>query len=106
MKVKTAAMSLVGEMHSQLGPTMKALIVANGNIDQNVKDQVEKKMESSPMTREAATVARTKSCLISKNNASDSENEGAPGFEIPKTDIVAALPSGCIKRLVSCENHF
>ena len=98
VKVKASAMTLIGELHSQLGPTLKALVVANGSIEQSVKDQVEKKMDSSPMTQ---GVTPQKVCLISGNGTNESENEGGSGFEVPKTDIVAALPSDCIKRMVS-----
>lgn len=107
MKVKTAAMTLVGEMHSQLGPTMKALVVANGIVEQTVKDQVEKKMDSSPMKHDAAHASRLKSCLITSNGTAESADEGDTGFEIPKTDLVASLPPDCIKRMVSfCMMYF
>ena len=94
-------MTLVGEMHSQLGPSMKALVVANGNVEQAVKDQVEKKMVSSSMKHDAPTVPRLKSCLITSNGTGESVDEGGTGFEIPKTDLVASLPPDCIKRMVS-----
>ncbi len=106
VKVKKAAMTLIGDMHSQLGPTMKALVVANSRIEQSVKDQVEKKMDASPFKQDASSSTRQKVCLITSIGTSESESEGGPGFEIPKTDIVAALPSDCINRMVSCIKIF
>ncbi len=105
MKVKNAALELIGEMHSQLGPVVKALLVSSQETDQSVKDQIEKKINSSPLDPGASSCVREKTCLVAGNSEGDegmgSDSANGVGFEIPKTDIVASLPSDCITRMVS-----
>ena len=83
---------------------VKALIVSNNEIDQSVKDQVEKKINSCTVDPGASAVVRQKTCLIEVKGIDDDERTGGAGngagFEIPKTDIVANLPSDCLTRMV------
>jgi hypothetical protein len=106
MKLRNGALTLIGEMHSQIGPMVKALIVANNEIEQSVKDQTDKKIASCPMDPNASSVEREKSCLVlghGSNNidgTATGESDGnGMGFEIPKTDLVASLPSDCMTRM-------
>mmetsp|Transcript_363 Transcript_363/g.549 ORF Transcript_363/g.549 Transcript_363/m.549 type:complete len:1476 (+) Transcript_363:109-4536(+) len=95
-------------MHAQLGPVVKALLVSCQVIDQSVKDQIESKIDSCPFDPSSSSMSREKACLINGNNAGN-EDAGTDdgngfGFEIPKTDIVASLPSDCLTRMGLKEN--
>lgn len=101
VKVRNASLHFVGEIHSQLGPMVRALILANNTVEQSVKDQVINKIESCPMDPKAASVARERSCNIPGQKEKNSNSLGNQlSIHIPKTDIVACLPSDCITRMV------
>ena len=104
IKVRKMGMRLVGELHSQLGPVFKALILS-GDLSPAVKALVESGIDSSPFDPSAASAERPKTsfCVGSKaTGASDGGAEGdssSLGIEIPKLDLVAALPDDCISRM-------
>lgn len=106
-KVKNSALELIGQMHSQLGPVVKALIVSKNDIQQPVMDQIESKMNACPMDPNAASIVREKTCLVlDKSSSGDGANESdVNAFEITKTDIVAALPSDCIDKMVRSKSY-
>ncbi len=94
-------------MHSQLGPNVKALVIANNDVEQAVKDQVEMKMSSCPFNANASTDVRKKTCLVSNKTENDGTSDGnGMGFEIPKTNITACLAPDCIDRMVSQNRIF
>jgi len=109
IKVRTAALKVVGEMHSQLGPMLKALLNSNTSVEDSVKTQVENKMNLSPMDPAVKTKTWPKRCLVLIKEASDGENAGGDegnslGIEIPRTDLVANLPPDCLTRMGLKEN--
>ena len=85
---------------------VKALVVANNEVDQHIKDQIESKMDSCPLNPNATSLVREKSCLILDKGSDVKGNENPLGFEIPKTDIVASLPADCIDRMVRMSSIF
>lgn len=94
-------------MHSQLGPSVKALVIANNDAELAVKEQVEKKMESCPFNANASSVVREKTCFVSNNSENNGTSDGnGMGFEIPKTNITACLAPDCIDRMVSQNQIF
>lgn len=112
IKVRKMAMRLVGELHSQLGPVFKALILS-GDLSSAVKTLVESGIDASPFDPASSTIARAKSCICGNGASSDSatgpsneEGRGPAalgGIEIPKMDLIGALPDDCVKRMGSKE---
>ena len=70
-------------------------------------DQIESKMNACPMDPTAASVVRKKSCLILDESTSGDGANGSDGnaFEITKNDIIAALPSDCIDKMVRHQSY-
>ena len=112
IKVRKMAMRLVGELHSQLGPVFKALILS-GDLSSAVKTLVESGIDASPYDPASSTTARAKSSICGNGASSDSatdpsEDEGRGtaalgGIEIPKMDLIGALPDDCVERMGSKE---
>ena len=59
-KVRQAALAVVGELYSQLGPLVKAIAISN---DQKIKSQLDSLFESIEFDKEAATVNRKRKCI-------------------------------------------
>jgi len=112
IKVRKMAMQLVGELHSQLGPVFKALILS-GDLPAAVKTLVENGIDSSPYDPASSTIERAKSSICgsgsggggSGSTADEGDNAAAAlgGIEIPKMDLIAALPDNCVESMGSKE---
>ena len=112
IKVRKMAMRLVGELHSQLGPVFKALILS-GDLSSAVKTLVESGIDASPYDPASSTTARAKSSICgngaSRDSATDPSNgerrgpAALGGIEIPKMDLIDALPDDCVERMGSKE---
>lgn len=98
-------------MHTQLGPALKALVMSNSGLESSVRTKVESLLISSPFNSTASKVSREKKSFViddGNNGTDDSESSDLPSaaIEIPKTDLVAILPSKCLSRMVSQYGHY
>ena len=96
------ALALIGDLHSQLGPAIKALIMANGAMEPSTKTQIENTLNTSPFDIAAAKVERQKKCLVYEDASNGNTGQSTPSLviDIPKTDLVASLPLKCLSRMV------
>ena len=97
VKIKSAASVLIGEMHVQLGPSLKALIMSNSGLESST---IENLLASSPFDATSATVNRERTSFV-EHDSNDGVDVPSVVVAIPKTDLVAALPSKCLTRMVS-----
>lgn len=106
-KVRKMALSVAGELHLQLGPVARALILSSCDDAGSVKSQLERAFDENPFDAAAAKMERSRACVVlQSNNASGSNDAGAASstvlLDIPKLDLQASLSSDCIKKMVSC----
>jgi len=100
--VKTAALSLFGELHAQLGPILKAMVLSKIK-DDSLKQQIEKKFASCPYDPSASASIRSRKCLVLDEEDDDDAGGGGAsslGMNIPKTDLLSELPSDILDRMV------
>ena len=113
IKVRKMAMRLVGELHSQLGPVFKALILS-GDLSEAVKTLVESGIDASPYDPASSMIEREKRSICGSGEGGGSGSGSATdeggnaasalgGIEIPKMDLIAALPDNCVERMGSKE---
>ena len=113
IKVRKMAMRLVGELHSQLGPVFKALILS-GDLSAAVKTLVESGIDASPYDPASSTIEREKRSICGSGGGGGSGSGSATdeggnaasalgGIEIPKMDLIAALPDNCVESMGSKE---
>jgi hypothetical protein len=110
VKVRTAALGIIGELHKQLGPVFKALVLSD-KASGPVKPQIESTIDANPFDPSEKSMPRNKSCIASGSSVPGSSTSGSSeglGMEIPKTDLVASLPRDCLTNLVrfTCDFHF
>ncbi len=85
-------------MHKQLGPVMKAMVLSTVT-NESLKSQIEKKIESNPYDP-SATIP-TKKCLVNGgSDDADAGNGSALAVDIPKTDLLSALPPDILDQMV------
>merc|ERR1740136_50149 len=101
--IKKVALALIGDLHSQLGPAIKALIMANGAMEPSTKTQIENTLNTSPFDIAAAKVERQKKCLVYEDASNGNTGQSTPSLviDIPKTDLVASLPLKCLSRMAT-----
>lgn len=94
---------MIGDLHIQLGPVIKALVMTDGSLEASTKTQVESTLDSSPFDSAAAKVGRQmKSIVVGEaSNGNSGECASSLVIDIPKTDLVASLPPKCLTRMVS-----
>jgi len=102
VKIKTAALVLIREMHTQLGPVLKALVMSNSGLESSTRTQVESLLVSSPFDPTSAKASRQRKSFVEEGSH---DGEGLPSLaiDIPKTDLVATLPSKCLTRMAAKE---
>jgi hypothetical protein len=104
--VKSAALSLAGELHVQLGPVVKAMMLSNIK-DDSVKSQLEKKFDSCPYDASVSATLPAKKCLFEGDADNKDRDVGgatsALGMDLPKTDLLSELPTDIIDQLVRKE---
>ena len=100
IRVRKASLSVIGEIHTQVGPMLKALVNSNGNVDDAIKKLVETELELHPFNPDKSSESRKKKGPATKNSSSSSSRTRSDGFEIPKIDFVASLPDNCMENLV------
>lgn len=88
-------------MHIQLGPVLKAMVLS-GTKDPFLKSQLEKKIDSNPFDVSISTRTPTRKCIFSIESDDDGGSgvSSSIGLDLPKTDLIAELPSDIVKRLV------
>lgn len=110
VKVRNAAFLLVGELHSQLGPGFKALALSSCPDSLSIKEQLNTTFQQHSFDPSAAKAEHVKKCILLDTNADGSDQSGQAnssfGLDIPKTDLVATLPNGCISKMVSRHSHW
>lgn len=100
--MKTAAISLVGEMHTQLGPVMKAM-VTSVVTKESLKAQMENTFDSCPYDSSLSSKIPQKKCLARNETNSNAYGEGAGAgldIEIPKADLLSELSPDIISQMV------
>jgi len=105
VSVRKSTPSIVGVLHSQLGPPFKALFmsIATGQLPDSSISQMEQAMEASPFNKHG-TFPR-KSIASSEEAAKGASSSGSPsiGIQIEKKDLVSTLPKDCITSMGSKE---
>ena len=88
-------------MHIQLGPVFKAMVLS-GTKDPILKSQLEKKIDSNPFDVSISTRTPTRKCIFGTEPDDDGGSgvSSSIGLDLPKTDLIAELPSDILKRLV------
>lgn len=104
IKVNRAAFATVGLMHVQLGPTLKAVALSSIK-NPSFRDEIEKMFGENPFDSSLASKEWPKSYILS-NSGNDTEDGGdnagsGMNIELPKTDLIAELPSDCLSRMGS-----
>jgi len=103
-KVKGAAQALMGTLHKNLGPVVKALLTSF-DLSSNIKVQVENAMKSTPFDKVEASRKREKKCYVvhKKDGNSSGNDEGSEShsnvIKIPKIDLISKLPGNIMKNL-------
>ena len=101
--MRTAALDVIGEMHSQLGPVLHAFIKSNA-IQPSIMTLLEKAISSRPYDVTAQSMERRLKCItLSVSPNSTSQPSSMSILSIPTTDLVASLTSDYLSRLNSTE---
>jgi hypothetical protein len=104
-KLKRQAYSLVGVMHNQVGPPLKALVLTMIKLP-TVKEEFQKCFEAHPYDPLAkSTDWPKKSIALGVAVGNVNENQNVASFEIPNTDIFVALPRDILSRLVRSQHE-
>ena len=104
--VRKIALSVIGDLHSQIGPMFRALALTSCPETSPIKGQLERTFEENPFDNAAARKERSKKCVVlGLNSASKSYGAGATSalLVLPKTDLVASLSADCIEKMVRCD---
>lgn len=104
IKVKRAALSVLGVMHTHLGPSFKASVLASSK-EPSFREDVEATFSEHPFDSAAAKIVWAKRCICghSQNGGNSNESGGALDMNLPKLDLFAELPSDCLSRMGSKE---
>lgn len=107
MKVRKAALNVIGVMHSQLGPVLQAFIKSK-DIQTSTVSLLGKVISDNPHDTNAQSTERKMKCItLSASNGSShqgsSRTNASSILSIPSTDLVASLKSDCISRIGETE---
>jgi hypothetical protein len=103
VKVKKAALSVMGTIHVQLGPAFQAVVFASTSKDQSLRDQLEKSFNDHPFDPTTGSTEWPKSSICSGPGGAESQGgqQGAAlQLEVPKMDLMAELLDDVIARMV------
>ena len=96
-------MSVVGELHVQLGPIFRAVILSSCADAASIKSQLERTFDENPYDPDASKMERSRECVVLRSNES-AGSEGVTSasvlLDLPKMDLPASLPSDCIDKMV------
>lgn len=104
LKVRKTALAVAGELHLQLGPAFRALILSSCADSSSAKSQLENVFDENPFDPAASTLERARECVVLQaNNVVGSNGEATTAsvlLDLPKMDLPAALPIDCIENMV------
>ena len=102
IKVKHAAFATLGLMHIQLGPSLKAIAVSLTK-DSSFREELERVFRDNPFDTSIASSDWPMCYTFSDNLDDKTSRNSSPGMkiELPKTDLIAMLPTDCLSRLGS-----
>lgn len=99
------ALAVAGELHVQLGPVSRALILSSCGDTSSIKSQLERTFDENPFDPDASKMGRSRECVVLQSNvAAGLKGEATASsilLDLPKIDLVASLPSDCIEKMVS-----
>ena len=99
VKVRQAASTLIGELHSQLGPVFKALLLSK-KVSPSIDALVESVTNAAPFDPSAASAKREKRSIVGyKITSGFSADDG--GCESHPLDLISSIPRDCIERMGS-----
>jgi hypothetical protein len=102
LKVKREALQILGILHSQVGPSLKA--IATSLAKPGLRDDLDKCFENNPFDVKFQKLDWPKCSLLDNRNvqAGKEWNSGSMiSLDVPRSDIMADLEEDCIQRLVS-----
>ena len=103
-KVRRIAMSVAGELHVQLGPIFRAVILSSCGDAASVKSQLERAFDENPFDPDASKMERSRECVVLQSNVSAGSGGQTTAstvlLDLPKMDLPASLPSDCIEKMV------
>jgi len=106
MKVKKAALIVIGAMHSQLGPVLQAFIKSK-DIQASSMSLLDKALSDNPHDMNAQSERKMKCITFSSSNNSShqgsSQPNASPILSIPTFDLIASLKSDCLSRINETE---
>ena len=109
MKVRKAALDVMGVMHSQLGSALQSLVKSK-DIQSSTMSLLDKAFSDHPHDANAQSVERKMKCitlgLASKNSSHQGSSQSTSSIlsiSIPTTDLMASLKSDCLSRLTTTE---
>ena len=99
VKVRQAASTLIGELHSQLGPVFKALLLSK-KVSPSIDALVESVTNAAPFDPSATSAKREKRSIVGyKITSGFSADDG--GGESHPLDLISSIPRDCIERMGS-----
>ena len=102
VQVRKAAYSLVGEVHSQMGPPFRAVILASA-LGQ-VRVAIESACDENKFDPSACIALRSRRCVVARSLCIEGQAmDSSTGFEIPKMDLASEIGVECIAKLGSKE---
>jgi hypothetical protein len=103
IKVREAALGVIGEMNFQLGPVLHPIIKAK-TIEPSIVKLLDKTLFDHPYDAKGNAVKRPLKCItMSSLNGVSSQSAVSSILSLPKTDLVASLRSDTLSRLNSTE---
>ena len=106
MKVRKAALDVIGEVHAQLGPDLQSFVKTR-DLQANITSLVDKSCAAHPYISGAQQVERPMKCLTMACTANDSTGgESKTSLSLlsaPALDLVASLKCDCIAQINSTE---
>jgi len=102
--VRKMAMSVAGELHVQLGPAFRALILSSCGDTGSAKSQLESAFDENPFDPAASKLARSRECVVLQSTTGADSNAATATsvlLDLPKIDLPASLPSDCIEKMAS-----
>jgi hypothetical protein len=103
IKVKKAALAVMGSFHTQLGTPLEALVAASIK-DMSLRDQIQKTFSEHPHDPSVAMSSWPKCSILGVTRQVEGNQksaEGILGVDIPKFDLVSELPADLLTRMVS-----
>ena len=102
IQVRKAAYTLVGEVHSQLGPSFRALILASAAGQ--VKVDIVTACDEKKFDPNACNVVRSRRCVVARLLCIECQAmDSSIKFEAPKMDLASEIGAECIAKMGSKE---